>query len=237
MLIVGAGGTAIAGVLGVYLTHSRGGAIGAAAGAIAIALLADRRLRIAVLGLVGLAALGMTLTGATSRAVDRFESLAHDWNSPVQVTSANFSVEERVAHWGAAVRMWEAHPIIGVGAGNFNDNFRVYTPVWRFRIPRGHAHDGYLQAAAQAGSIGLLAYVALLGAALFRAGRALARSNTSLERGIAVGAIGATIAVMAHGIFDYLHVLNLGLQLSVVWASIEYVNRRRSQEPKGNHGV
>jgi O-antigen ligase len=236
-LIAGAGVAAIAGVLGVYLTHSRGGAIGAAAGAFAIGMLADRRLRIGVLALVGFAALGLTLTGAASRAVDRFDTLAHDWNSPVQVTSANFSVEERVAHWGAAVRMWEAHPIIGVGAGNFNDNFRVYTPVWRFRVPRGHAHDDYLQAAAQAGSVGLLAYLGLLGAALVRAGRALRQSTTPLERGVAVGAIGATIAVVAHGIFDYLHVLNLGLQLSVIWASVEYIKRRQNEEPKGNHRV
>jgi O-antigen ligase len=236
VLMAGAGLAGLAGALGVYLTHSRGGAIGAAAGVFVIALLADRRLRTAVLALVGLAAVALTLTGAANRAVDRFDALAHDWNSPVQVTSANFSVEERVAHWGAAVRMWEAHPIIGVGAGNFNDNFRVYTPVWRFRIPRGHAHDGYLQAAAQAGSIGLIAYLSLLGAALVRAGRALSRSKTSLERGVAVGAIGATIAVMVHGVFDYLHVLNLGLQLSVVWASVEYVSRG-NQESKGNHDV
>ena len=239
LLAIGAAGfAACAGLLGVYLTHSRGGAIGTAAGVVAIGLVVDRRVRLLVLGLAGVAALGLMLTGSADREVNRLDSLAHGWNSPIQVTSANFSVEERVAHWGAAVRMWEAHPIVGVGAGNFNDNFRVYTPEWRFRIPRGHAHNNYLQAAAQAGTLGLVSYVALLGAALFACARALRRSADVWERAVAVGAIGATIAVMTHGVFDYLHVLNLGLQLSVVWASVEFSQlHHRNESKKGNRVV
>jgi hypothetical protein len=37
-------------------------------------------------------------------------------------------------------------------------------------------------------------------------------------RSLVIGAIGVTVAVMVHGMFDYLHVLSLGLQLSAVWA-------------------
>jgi len=231
--VLGASGAA--GLLGIYLTHSRGGAISTAAGLLAIALLIDRRVRVAALALIGIIALALTLAGSTGRVVHRADSLAHRWDHPVQVTGANFSVEERIAHWGAAVRMWEAHPIVGVGAGNFNANFRVFTPEWRFRIPRGHAHNGYLEAAAQAGTFGLLAYVCLLAAAVARAGRVLKKSTGALERGVAVGAIAATVAVMAHGMFDYLHVLNLGLQLSVVWACAELSICRRDGEPKRSH--
>ena len=222
--------TALAGLIGVYLTHSRGGAIGTAAGLLAMALVIDRRVRTAIFGFVGVAALSLTLTGATGRVVGRVDALGHSWNTPVLVTSVNFSVEERIAHWGAAVRMWEAHPIVGVGAGNFNDRFRTYTPEWRFRIPRGHAHNGYLQAAAQAGSLGLIGYLSILAAALYAASKGLARRADPLGRAVAAGSIGATVAVMTHGLFDYLHVLNLGLQLSVVWAIAGYAQRRADEQ-------
>jgi hypothetical protein len=44
-------------------------------------------------------------------------------------------------------------------------------------------------------------------------------------KGVVVGAVGVTVAVMVHGLFDYLHVLSLGLQLSIVWAMVELVGR------------
>lgn len=219
-------------MIGVYLTHSRGGAIGAAAGLLAVAVLADRRTRNVVLGTAGIAALALILSGQIELLIGRLDALGHGWNSYVQVTTANFSVEERIAHWGAAFRMWMAHPVIGIGAGNFDQNYREFTPVWRFRIPRGHAHDGYLQAAAQAGTIGLAAYCAVLAAALHRAFVGLKSALTSMERGVAVGAVAVTIAVMAHGIFDYLHVLNLGLQLSMAWAMLETIPRLNGSDAK-----
>jgi O-antigen ligase len=133
--------------------------------------------------------------------------------------------------------MWEHHPIIGVGAGNFNEQFRLDTPVWRFRIPRGHAHDGYLQAAAQAGAIGLIAYVGLLAAALVRGVTSISRARDPLAKGLGAGAFGATVAVMSHGVFDYLHVLNLGLQLSIAWGMLEFAARTEVHFPEGfDHG-
>jgi O-antigen ligase len=225
------------GLVGIILTHSRGGAVGAVCGIGAIALVVDRRIRLVSLAAVGLLALAILVSGRTSAIVDRVEALGIGESGAVQVTTANFSVEERVAHWGAAIKMWEQHPVIGVGAGNFNEHFRLDTPVWRFRIPRGHAHDGYLQAAAQAGSIGLAAYVGLLAAALVHGLATVARSRDPLAKGLGVGAIGATVAVMSHGVFDYLHVLNLGLQLSIAWGMLEFATRTEAHSPEGfDHG-
>jgi O-antigen ligase len=227
-----AAAAAVCGLLGVYLTHSRGGAIGAACGLAAIGVIVDRRTRVAALAVAGALALAIVATGRTSNLVDRVEALGVGAAGPVQVTSTNFSVEERLAHWGAAYTMWEQHPIIGVGAGNFNEHFRIDTPVWRFRIPRGHAHDGYLQAAAQAGAVGLVAYLGLLAAVLVRGLRVVARAKEPLARGIGVGAVGVTMAAMTHGIFDYVHVLNLGLQLSVAWGALEFAATRLEAAPE-----
>lgn len=237
MLFIALAAPSAFGLSGVYLTHSRGGAIGALAGLLSIGLLVDRRSRAALLFSAGLLALALVISGSSGAIVNRIEPLGGDWRGSAQVTPSNFSVEERVAHWGAALKMWEQHPIIGIGAGNFNDNFRRDTPVWRFRIPRGHAHNGYLQAAAQAGTVGLIAYLSLLIASLAQAGRCLRIASNPLERGIAIGTIAATVVVMAHGMFDYLHVLNLGLQLSVAWGMLEFIRPRSDHGAKGNHHV
>jgi O-antigen ligase len=114
--------------------------------------------------------------------------------------------------------MAESSPLLGVGAGNFDARFREFTVVWRFRIPRGHAHNAYLQALAQAGIVGLVSYLALLLVVGQRIVRSVRQATDAVSRSLAVGVAAVTAAVAVHNLVDYLHVLSLGLQLSVVWA-------------------
>jgi O-antigen ligase len=151
----------------------------------------------------------------------------------VQVTPANFATQERLAHWRAGIAMAEAHPWLGVGAGNFSARYREYTRVWRFRISRGHAHSAYIQAAAQSGLAGLGAYLLLLAAVLWRLGAAY-RAARPETRAMIAGALGVTGAVMVHNVFDYLHVLSLGLQLSAVWAVAALARPAEAPEGVGN---
>jgi O-antigen ligase len=114
--------------------------------------------------------------------------------------------------------MAKDHPFVGVGAGNFDLNYRDYTQEWRFRIGRGHAHDTYLHFLAQSGVVGLTAYIAmLLGVSLI-----IVRTIRILPEGtrlsLLIGAAGITAATGAHAIFEYVHVLSLNLQLVVIWA-------------------
>jgi O-antigen ligase len=139
-------------------------------------------------------------------------------NEESLVTPANFSVQERLSHWTAAVEMAKAHPFVGVGAGNYDLNYRDFTQEWRFRIGRGHAHDTYLHFLAQSGVVGLTAYIALLlGVSLI-----LVRTIRILPGGsrlaLLIGAAGITAATGAHAVFEYVHVLSLNLQLVVIWA-------------------
>jgi hypothetical protein len=48
--------------------------------------------------------------------------------------------------------------------------------------------------------------------------RATRRSLDAFARAIGVGAVGVTVALIVHNVVEDLHVLNLGVQLSVVWA-------------------
>lgn len=208
------------------LTQSRGGALGFVAGSAVMAWVRwpkwGRRVIVATSVLL-LVAIG-TPPAAPIRALFGFDAIG----GPVQVTAANFAAQERLAHWGAAMRMWLDHPVLGVGAGNFSERYWEYTPTWRFRISRGHAHSAYLQAAAQSGSLGLLSYVGTMIAASGACLRAAGGSTDRFQRGFALGAAGATVAAAVHGVFDYVHVLSLGIVLSVLWG---YSHAERTDLP------
>ena len=76
------------------------------------------------------------------------------------VTDENFSVIERLAHWIAALRMWELSPWLGVGPGNYAAVYpQVRLPRWE--EPLGHAHNIYLNVLAENGLIGMFSYLTL----------------------------------------------------------------------------
>ena len=172
-------------------------------------------------------ALGATLlmvvlsTPVGTRVTDRIAGGEISFRDDVQVTTLNFAARERLAHWRAGIAMARNRPLLGVGAGNFSRHFRDDTSVWRFRVSRGHAHNAYIQAAAQTGFLGLAAYVALLGVVATRLAHALRQSGKTEYRPLVVGAAGVTVAFCVHNLFDYLHVLSFGIQLSIVWALAE----------------
>ncbi len=207
----------LSGLFGLLLSQSRGGIVGMAAGfAIVMALnLPPVRLSIVRLAPVGLIVAMAFLTvsiGIVAAGVQTFS------NEETLVTPANFAVQERLSHWSAAVEMAKAHPFVGVGAGNYDLNYRDYTQEWRFRIGRGHAHNTYLHFLAQSGIVGLTAYIAmLLGVSLIIV-RTIRILPTGTRLALVIGAAGITAAIGMHAVFEYVHVLSLNLQLVVVWA-------------------
>lgn len=154
----------------------------------------------------------------------------------MMVTPENFAVVERMAHLQAGWNMINARPLLGVGPGNYSIAFeqppaldapRFTTRPWY--DSRGHAHNYYVHIAAETGIVGLLAYLALIGAVAVQAGRAVRAATGWLWRGVAVGGAGVVAAVAAHNVFENLHVLNMGLQLGAIWALLTVAAARRRQ--------
>ncbi|MCC6791432.1 MAG: O-antigen ligase family protein, partial [Thermomicrobiales bacterium] len=226
---VAAAAVGLLGVATLALTQSRGGLLGLGAGiAVIVWMLYPRGGRlIVVLGAFAAMVMLFTPPAAGVRSTFGLDVLLGD--GPRQVSPANFATEERLTHWGAAWRMWRSEPWLGIGAGNVPERFREYTPEWRFRISRGHAHSAYLQAAAQAGIAGFGAYLVLLGTAWGRCRRHVTRDATNELRAMSVAALAVTAAIAVHGMVEYLHVLSLGLVLSAVWALPE-----SEREPRVN---
>ncbi len=184
-------------VVALALTQSRGGFVGLAVALIAAVVLAGRaRPRIAV-GVVLVVALGVGYYAeyAPAQVKARFSTIS------AQNTSG------RSDEWRIAARMFEDHPVLGVGLGNYPSvepryatrslNLQFVRFVVQLRLV---AHNTYLEVAAELGAAGLATLLALLGFTLVPATRALARfeaTGDDLEfyaRGLVVGAVGMLTA-------------------------------------------
>lgn len=207
-----------AGTITLVLTQSRGGWLGFGAALLIIAFLMPLRLRIACFGLAMCAGLVVIQTpvgsGWGERALVAFES----FQGRVHVTPATWATEERRAHWGAAIRMLVDNPLHGVGAGEFSRDFRQYTPDWRFRQSRGHAHNGYLQLAAENGIPGLLSFIAWCSLVMSALLSRIVGSQSRFGLALTTGAGATFVAFMVHSMVDYLNVLSLGIQIALVIA-------------------
>ncbi len=137
------------------------------------------------------------------------------------VNDANFSTVERLAHWVAGIRMFLAHPLLGVGAGNYNAAYSHYAiPCWP--EPLGHAHNYYINAAAETGILGLLTFLALVAATLILGWRATHPSSSQPSiflsrhsRALAIGLFAVIVALCIHNLTDDLFVHAMELQFAL----------------------
>ena len=166
-----------------------------------------------------------------------------------QVTDSNFSIIERLAHWIAALRMWEMSPWLGVGPGNYA---AVYPQVRlaRWEDPLGHAHNTYLNVLAENGLIGIFAYSALwIGVVIWlmhMRRRILRRELETVDRergllpssaatplsptwdaALLTGVFGVVVHLSVHHLFDNLFVQGIYLHVALwLGAAVALVNSR-----------
>lgn len=156
--------------------------------------------RAAALGLVFLACL------AWQYAPSPFEQSLH---SPVltrlgATSSDDPNARARFLYWGAAFELWRAHPLAGVGAGNFSTRLPEARAAFALSHPdsplsglneqflNAGAHNEYLQILAEGGAAGLALFLAFCAALVWSAWRALRSA-----RGAVVPGAVASLAVFA----------------------------------------
>lgn len=203
-------------------SFSRGAWIGAAAGMVGmVAAAGGRHARIGVAALI---AAGALLIGGAQflpaplagRLASIVGALSFFDPSSVSVTPANFAVVERMAQIWAGWRMFLSSPLVGVGPGSYTLAFQEYTSAPWF-ASRGHAHNYYLHLAAEAGLLGLAAYLALLGAVISDLRIALRHATAPVLRAALIGICGMIAALVGHNLFEHVHVLHLSLQSAAAW--------------------
>ncbi|HLY32635.1 MAG TPA: O-antigen ligase family protein, partial [Ktedonobacterales bacterium] len=247
-----AGGASVVLLMAQAFADSRGAELGLAAALVVIVVVGLRYERLAgLIALIGAPVVAIAWfvhlipqrieTALLDQARVNGTTLSCAPNSGVN--DANFSTVERLAHWVAGIRMFLAHPLLGVGAGNYNAAYAHYTiPCWP--EPLGHAHNYYINAAAETGLLGLLTFLALMGASLYLGWRAthtsaafpasptrfsfgdlsLARLVTTLAerasanttgRALALGLFAVLVALSVHNLTDDLFVHAMELQFAL----------------------
>lgn len=215
--------------VGLVASWSRGAWLGAAGGIAVVLALFHRRTAILLgFGLLALsiAALLGTLnpswipSAINSRIGDIPAYLGLIDIRAVEVNDDNFAVVERLAHWVAAIRMWELSPWLGVGPGNYAHTYpSVALPRWN--DPLGHAHNIYLNTLGEMGIIGfgafLLFWSSLLGWLLQQRTRIPAQS---WSRALTVGVLGVAAHLAIHSFFDNLFVQGMYLHVAFWVAAV-----------------
>jgi O-antigen ligase len=223
-----------------YLSQSRGGEIAIAIALLFIVTVGIPRLRplmgtaaIATLGVVA-GYLGGIVPERLLMPILRILGLVRlSFTSP---NPQDYATAERLAHWIAGINIFLAHPITGVGIGNYPAVYPQYY-ITIFVNALGHAHNYYINIAAETGVVGLTAFLLFLtavfvaGSASYRAvsrkywqvkaHRAKPKAGTSEietrrtlhllkmltnDRTLAIGLLAALLTVCVHNIVDDLYV-------------------------------
>ncbi|MFW6182471.1 MAG: O-antigen ligase family protein [Chloroflexota bacterium] len=223
---------AAAGVAGMALlaSWSRGSWLGFAAGMAAVLFFWPRQRRWGFLALLAGAGLLLALwqfdllpSALVSRTVGFASDLRLGDVRGADINDANYAVQERLAHWQAAVDMGRDHLWLGVGFGNYEPAYSDYALInWPYAL--GHAHNYYLNLLAETGILGLAAYLVFWGAVFVQTVVLLRRLHWP-DRGLALGLLGVWIALSVHHILDKLYVNNLYLHLGVMLAILHALQR------------
>jgi O-antigen ligase len=233
-------GAGLAIIAGIGMSWSRGAWIALAAALLAVVglylagLWRDRRGAVAVVGMVLFAVVIAATLGAggippgiTSRLADLGEYLGGFDPARTEITDANFSVLERVAHWRVGLAMFADHPWLGVGIGNYAAAYGDYAPPHWYE-PLGHAHNIAFHLLAETGFLGAAAFLVFWLALIVYAWRRAWRGGPYL-RALALGLVGVWVYLTIHGMFDNLFVQHMQLQLTLLWAALAAAGRNAEQ--------
>lgn len=181
------------------LLQSRGGIMGLAVALVAMPLLHYRWGRWALLGGTATVAL------VTPFVFTDLIRLIGDTPSAAALGGTATLENFRMNLWQQALLAIQDFPFTGSGLGAFQEIAHLLYPL---EIPPsyyfGHAHNYWLQAAIDFGVPGLLAIAALWAAGAVQAYRAWRQLAPGVERGIALGMLGALVASLFHGLTDAL---------------------------------
>ena len=220
ILAILAAGALAAMLAALFMSWSRGAWLGVGAALVITIIVQSRRafvLSIIAAFVLTLAILLSSINIIPSVVAERFSGVADYFGvfdvRGVKVDDSNYAIVERMAHWESAAMMFAAHPVLGVGIGNYAAVYPAYAlPNWS--DPLGHAHNYYLNVAAEAGMIGLIAYLILWASAFWQGWRAV-RATRGWQRGVAAGLLGMIVALSVHNGFDDLFVHGMHVQVGI----------------------
>ncbi len=221
------------GAFALVLSWSRGAWLAAIAAVIVMFIVALRKplASLSLIAIVVIALFTFNLIDLLPAAIyNRLTDFTQEFSSfdvrGVSISAANYSVIERLAHWQAAENMIVARPWFGVGFGNYAAAYNQYRTL-NWPVALGHAHNYYLNIWAETGIFGLLIYLFLWGAIIYRTLKTFVKAANPardtrqavqpayLVPALALGLLGVWIHLSIHQGVDDLYVANIFLLLGV----------------------
>lgn len=183
------------------------------AGTVALAL-SRRASRSMVILLVSLVALDLLVVGTYFGARQVVERIAQ--------TTPESEDRDEVARY--ALDMWRDYPVFGAGLGSFRSVFPRYSGEGT-SAAYTHAHNDYLEFAAETGIIGLLLLGAMVAVSLFAAVRAQYLRTDPLMRGASFAAMMGITAMLIHSSVEFnlqipANALTFVLVIAFAWVSL-----------------
>jgi O-antigen ligase len=120
----------------------------------------------------------------------------------LQATSAKSEVRDEIVR--DTFNIWQQHPVLGVGAGNYKHTYPSNRgPDLKTKLSVHHAFNDYLEFLTE---FGLIAFILLAGAVLwplYWSIKAMQIRNSSLHKGLGFGACMGITAILIHSSVDY----------------------------------
>ena len=145
--------------------------------------------------------------------------------------------EGRVVVYRDTLRMIIAHPF-GVGINNYEDRFREYQ-TYKPELLFDHAHNDYLETAAEWGTPIAIVFWTLIGFVFVRAVRLFVSIDSSEHQGILLACIGAMFSILLHSLTDFnlqipsnamLFFAFVGISLATTHSQVEsYLSRHEGE--------
>ncbi|MBI5395440.1 MAG: O-antigen ligase family protein, partial [Verrucomicrobia bacterium] len=178
-------------LVAIALTRSRGAALALALAAGAWGL---TRLRPRARWLVGGIAVIVVAIAAFSPAL-------------IQSAKTQWRLDVRPAIWLGTVRAIAEAPLFGHGPGSFVRAYPAHRPPEYFDRPKAapvtdHAHNEFLETAAETGLVGLAAFLGVIMVGARAARVAIRRAEDPTLRALAEGASLGFITLLVHNLFD-----------------------------------
>lgn len=220
-------------VLGIWLTQSRGTFLAFGAGAVVFLLLAGwRYARWLILSPVLL--LLLLVLPATGARLETLGDLAQTSDG-----GGDLSLLLRLAAQEVALNMLAAHPLLGIGAGNYTPSAYAFLGGLPFATAGEldeplAPHNAYLEFAAEGGVIGLLGLLALLGSMAYCAGRSwliaarrLPPAALNRERLLAAACCAALVSWSVASVVLHVRQFRTLLLLAAIIAALDALLRDR----------
>jgi O-antigen ligase len=124
------------------------------------------------------------------------------------------SAAQRVILWERALDLFERSPVAGVGM----KGFALSAVGGRYT----NAHNLYIETLAEQGIIGLLLLLAVMLRALYSSWRLYRVAEADFDRGLALGMVGCSLAMMVTNIFgDRWSYFEIGAYYWVLWGIVD----------------